>query len=204
MAKKSRTATVKQEVTTEAQIDLAKLGEIAKATIAGGFIYASANEVAPLVAAELVETNAAMTDESGNIATRATTKGIETMDANTATATADAPAAPAAAPVAATRPARGSFTIRTEVPVPTIQRGGRGGNVYPFDQLPVNGSFHIAATDAKPNPAKSLASTVSSASKRYEDAHKESNGAIPSRKFIVRSVGDNDPDGKGARIFRVE
>jgi hypothetical protein len=39
----------------------------------------------------------------------------------------------------------GSFEIETGVPVPTetgVRRGRAGG--YPFDALPVNGSFHVA------------------------------------------------------------
>jgi hypothetical protein len=170
-------------------IDLAKLGEIVKATLSGGFVYMSAAEVAPLVTAELVETNPAMTDEHGAIATRSTTKGNETVNTETTKAPRLSPA---------------SFEIDNDVAIPTIKRGGgRGGNLYPFDNLAVGGSFHVAATDAKPNPAKSLASTVSSATKRYEAA-KRSDGTPDVRKFIVRSVDASDKRGAGARVFRTE
>jgi hypothetical protein len=195
MAKKSKTVPANKPA-----IDLAKLGEIVKATLSGGFVYMSAAEVAPLVTAELVETNPAMTDEHGAIATRSTTKGNETVN----TEATNAPAATAAETPKAPRPSPASFEIDNDVAIPTIKRGGgRGGNLYPFDNLAVGGSFHVAATDAKPNPAKSLASTVSSATKRYEAA-KRSDGTPDVRKFIVRSVDASDKRGAGARVFRTE
>jgi hypothetical protein len=61
-------------------------------------------------------------------------------------------------------------------------RGGRNRSVYPFDALAVGQSFHVPASEAKPNPAKSLASTVSSANKR----NAKDGGS--SAKFEVRSV----------------
>ena len=87
----------------------------------------------------------------------------------------------------------GGFEIDDNVPVPTVRRAS-GGSIYPFDALAVGQSFHVPVSEGKPNPAKSLASTVSAATKR-------SNGA---KKFIVRSVDASDPKGPGARIFRVE
>lgn len=183
MAKKPRTAP-KQE----AAIDLAKLGEIVHATVAGGFLYANADEIAPLVAAEFVETNHAMIDESGNVAARATPKGIEAVNP-TATNTADTAAVSAAATEA---PARASaFEIDDYVPNLTIKRGGRGGEIYPFDSLEVNKSFHVPATPDKPDPAKSLASTVSSATARY---------AVGTGTFEDVTVTDYQLDGEGKRV----
>lgn len=221
MAKKPRNAPKRK-----ALIDLAKLGEIVHATIADGFLYANADEIVPLVAAELVETNPAMLDESGNVAARATTKGIEavnTIATNTDTNEAQARAS--------------AFEIDDYVPNLTIKRGGRGGEIYPFDSLEVNKSFHVPATPDKPDPAKSLASTVSSAAARYavgtgtfEDVtvtdyqldaegkrvkgadgkfiktgkHVENREVMKkTREFIVRSVGAEDPRGPGARVIRV-
>ena len=105
------------------------------------------------------------------------------------------------------------FQIENDVPVPAISgRGrGRGGNVYPFDQLEVGQSFFVANSESKPNAAKSLASTVSSATARYavpaEDGSTKTNKKgevvpvmVETRKFVVRSV---EEDGvKGARVWR--
>lgn len=184
MAKKPRTAPK-----PEAAIDLAKLGEIVHATVAGGFLYANADEIAPLVAAELVETNPAMLDESGNVAARATPKGIEAVNTtatNTDTAAAEAPAAVTEAPARAS-----AYEIDDYVPNLTIKRGGRGGEIYPFDSLDVNKSFHVAATPDKPDPAKSLASTVSSATARY---------AVGTGTFEDVTVTDYQLDAEGKRV----
>ena len=103
------------------------------------------------------------------------------------------------------------FQIENDVPVPAISGRGRGGNVYPFDQLEVGQSFFVANSESKPNAAKSLASTVSSATARYavpaEDGSTKTNKKsevvpvlVETRKFVVRSV---EEDGvKGARVWR--
>lgn len=172
-------------------INLAKLGEIAKATLAGGFVYISADEVAPLVTAELVETNPAMTDESGNIAARATPKGIDTVNTETNTAT---------APIAAATPApvagRPTFEIDDYVPSTHNKRGGGGGKgaeLYPFDALAVGKSFHVPNTADKPDVAKSLASTVSSATARYA----EGTGEFETVKVPVYQL---DAEGKRVKV----
>lgn len=178
------------KVVATSTIDLAKLGEIAKATLAGGFIYASADELAPLVTAELVETNPAMTDESGNIAARATPKGIDTV--NTETNTATAPVA-AATPAPATVASRPAFEIDDYVPSTRNKRGGggKGAELYPFDALAVGKSFHVPNTTDKPDVAKSLASTVSSATARY---------AVGTGTFEDVTVTDYQVDAEGKRV----
>jgi hypothetical protein len=94
--------------------------------------------------------------------------------------------------------------------LPTITRGGGLGarpETYPFSALEapitdeggtkLHDSFFVHATDDNPNPAKSLAGTVSSATKRYKDEK-------PARKFSVVSVDNDSEFGvKGARVFRV-
>lgn len=188
MAKKPRNAP-KQE----APIDLARLGEIVHVTVAGGFLYANADEVAPLVAAELVETNPAMIDESGNIAARATTKGIETVN-TTATNTDTNTAAASAAVTEAPARARGGFQIKkgfTALGLMTIKRGGRGGETYPFDSLEVDDYFFVPNTEDRPEAAKSLASTVSSAAARY---------AVGTGTFEDVTVTDYQLDAEGKRV----
>lgn len=170
------------------------LAEIVAAGANG--LYTSPTVHGPLVEAGMVEINPAMTNEAGEIATRATQKGIEEMNRNHETGT-----AAASAPVAT------SFVIEDNIPVPTSR--GRGVNIYPFDALEVGQSFFVPNSEAKPNAAKSLASTVSSATARFavpsEDGATKTNKKgkivpvmVKTRKFVVNSVEG------GARVWRTE
>jgi len=184
-------------------------------------LFTSAAVHGPLVEQGLVEINPGITNEAGEVATRATQKGIESMNTNT-----NAPTPGAAA-------VKSAFKLDDAVELPTIKRGGRGGNVYPFDEMSKGQSFFVAATADKPDPAKSLASTVSSATARYsvetaemetveekeyqlDDAGKrvKRDGSFVvlstktvqrpkmevTRQFVVRSVEENGV--KGARVWR--
>lgn len=186
------------------------LAEIVAAGANG--IYTSPEVHLPLVEAGLVEINPAMTNENGEIATRATQKGIESLDsAATVADNATSETQTATAATGTTQKAKTMFKIEDAIPVPTISGRGRGGNVYPFDQLEVGQSFFVANDESKPNAAKSLASTVSSATARYAvpsaDGATKTNKAgenvpvmVETRKFVVRSVEENDV--KGARVWR--
>lgn len=195
---------------------MTKLGKIVAATQdeATGFLHMSTKSVQILLDAGLVECNTEMTDAQGNPAVRATQQGIETMNAPDTAPAAEAPAS--------------AFKIDTGIPVPTIRRAGSATSKYPFDDLPVGGSFFVPATEEMPNPGKSLASTVSSASKRYatkngtrtinrkaDEALAQERGVevgtlVPvevdaydyERKFIVRSVEENGVS--GARVWRID
>lgn len=137
-------------------------------------------DAAKLVKDGLVETNGEIRD-GDKVAARATEKGI-------ALNTTENSGAPAATPSA--------FAIDDGIAMPP-SRGGRNRSVYPFEQLAVGQSFHVPASEAKPNPAKSLASTVSSANKR--NAKDGASGF----KFEVRSVDATDSRGAGARVWRI-
>ena len=186
------------------------LAEIVEAGANG--IYTSPEVHLPLVEAGLVEINPAMTNEAGEIATRATQAGIESLDSGATVAdNATSEATSATAATGETQKVKTMFKIEDSIPVPTISGRGRGGNVYPFDQLEVGQSFFVANDESKPNAAKSLASTVSSATARYAVA--SADGAtktnkkgetvpvmVETRKFVVRSVEENGV--KGARVWR--
>ncbi len=177
----------------------------------------------PLVEQGLVEINPGITNEAGEFATRATQKGIESMNTNTGAPT----------PTTGAAAVKSAFKLDDAVELPTIKRGGRGGNVYPFDEMAKGQSFFVAATADKPDPAKSLASTVSSATARYavetaemetveektyqtDDAGKrvKRDGSFVvlstqmvsrpkmelTRQFVVRSVEEGGV--KGARVWR--
>ena len=186
------------------------LSEIVAAGANGLFTPAAVH--GPLVEAGLVEINPAMVNEAGEIATRATQKGIESLDS--AAIVVDDATTKANSETAATgktEKVKSMFKIENEVPVPAISGRGRGGNMYPFDQLAVGQSFFVPNSESKPNAAKSLASTVSSATARYavpaEDGSTKTNKKgevvpvmVETRKFVVRSV---EEDGvKGARVWR--
>lgn len=175
---------------TKKELDL--LAAIVEATNSdSGMMFAAEKETAKLVELGLVEINVTMTDDDGNVATRATEEGISKMNETTENTGTDTNEA--------TETKASGFELESGIALPTVRRGGRGANVYPFDDMDVGHSFHVPVSEDKPNPAKSLASTVSSATARYKDEE----GNV-TRKFVVRSVGDEDPKGAGARVFRVE
>ena len=193
---------------TAATVAVIGLAEIVAAGANGMFVPESV--YAPLVEAGLVEINSAMTDENGFIATRATQAGIEALDnGETIGNNATSEATSATAATGETQKVKTMFKIENSIPVPTISGRGRGGNVYPFDQLEVGQSFFVANSEDKPNAAKSLASTVSSAIARYavpsDDGATKTNKKgetvpvmVETRKFVVRSVEG------GARVWRTQ
>lgn len=146
-------------------------------------------EIAGLTKEGLVETNPEIRDGE-KIAVRATEKGIALN--NESNQGASAPATGAAAPVAMP-----SNFVTGSGFVPSAPRGGRGRSIYDFDSLAIGGFIFVPATTEKPNPAKSLASTVSSASKRSKP-----------KVFRVQSVesgkqyGDFTAPANGAVIYR--
>jgi hypothetical protein len=170
------------------------MAAVIAATNAGSFVYTSPEAHASALAEGLVEVNPSMTNEAGELATRATQKGIESMSQNTA---------PASAPKA-----KPQFTIEDGIALAPVVGRGRTGETYPFDQLQVNQSFFVPNSDDRPNVAKSLASTVSSANRRYAreipgQTRKDRKGNEVAaleydRKFVLRAV-----DG-GARIWRTK
>lgn len=191
-----------------AQAGEAKLEEIVEATLdaSRGFLYTSASIHAPLVEAGLVEVNETIVNEAGEFATRATEKGVSSVSKDQNCEAVEA------CEIATATVGNKGFALDAGVPLPTIRRGGRGGEVYPFDEMQVGQSFFVPSSESKPNPAKSLASTVSSATARYavpaEDGSTKANRkgeAVPVmvevRKFVVRSV---EEDGvSGARVWRI-
>ena len=211
-SKKSVTAKKTSRRTTDPVVPVViGLAEIVAAGANG--IYTSPEVHTPLLEAGLVEINSAMTDENGFIATRATQAGIKAVDnGETIGNNATSEATSETAATGKTEKVKTMFKIEDSIPVPTISGRGRGGNVYPFDQLEVGQSFFVANSEDKPNAAKSLASTVSSATARYavasEDGATKTNKKgetvpvmVKTRKFVVSRVEENGV--KGARVWRI-
>lgn len=104
------------------------------------------------------------------------------------------------------------------LPVPTIKtRKSLGASNLPsnlFTVMQKGDSYHIAKTDKEPEPHKRYSSAVSAATKatgkpiegetRLNRAGKTVPVLKPEKVFTIRRVGAEDPDGVGARIYRVE
>ncbi len=180
---------------------LALMAAIVAATEAGNAENVAVDSANILVEKGFAEVNPNGPNGDGTVATRATAAGIESVKGTATVAEAAKP----------------SFELETGVEMPAAKRTGRSiaTSIYPFDKMEVGQSFFIPATDKKPEPAKSLASTVSSATARYavkltnEDGSpkmvlnrkkKEVQATQNTRVFVVREA---EKDGvKGARIFR--
>lgn len=161
-----------------------------------GYALVDPSHIKELVAAGHVEVNTAITSDDGKVAARAT--GV-------------------ALPFPAAKP---TFAIESGI-VPTPQaRGGKKEEVYPFGQLEVGQSFFVPATDKSPEPAKTFASTVSSATRRFavksatETKTNKKGAVVPvlvvTRRFTIRAVtaGQKYENGyveqaTGARVFRI-
>ncbi len=63
------------------------------------------------------------------------------------------------------------FEIFDTMPPPPVTKRGfpKKEDKFPWDDLKVGGGFYIAATAEKPEPWKSMASTVSAAQRRYSE-----------------------------------
>lgn len=196
MAKKPTAAEKKAakqaEATNAAPRDL--LAEAVAARATGTPLMASEAEMQAFLVdprGPLVELNRSI-QQGDMIAFRATELGVSVFNtppigapvvlppAQPAWAAPAATPAPAPAPAPSAAPSPGPakvFAFAAGVPMPSPRRGGRGSTVYGFEQMAVGHSFFIPATDENPNPAKRIASTVSSASTRLEP-----------KKFMARSV----------------
>lgn len=173
------------------------LATIVTATKSEGFAMVEPSHVEKLVADGHVEVNHSIKTPDGKVAVRAL--NLEISDA--------------------TAP-KMNFPIESGI-MPTPQtRGGKKVEVYPFGQLEVGQSFFVPATDKAPEPAKTFASTVSSATRRFAvksatETKTNKKGAVvpilvPTRRFTIRAVtaGQKYENGyteaaTGARVFRI-
>lgn len=188
------------------------LAKVVEATQAGGFVHLKPGAAKPLETAGYIVGNPNLKDADGNVAYKATQTGVDQVSPapqTTAPMTAPTPA-PAPAPTAFAngeaesnkgKPLQVS-EIKTGFVLPPIRRGrSAGASRYKFDEMEVGASFFVPADDDRPNPAKSLAGTVTSANKRFADDGKE---------FVVRSIEDGAFFGeefagrKGAVVARVK
>ena len=211
------------------------LREIVAATQEGSFAYTSEDVHEKLIEHGFVEINPEIKDETGDIATRATQAGIDyasevlnmgglPLESKDELASqvgligerADALAKEVVEYIAKTK---ASIVIEKGVPLPSkghafVQRR----QAFPFDELEVEDSFFIKATESKPEPWKSYASTVSNATRSFavpdpsgEMVVSRKGQKVPklvqTRKFVIRAVEETDAEtGEvvvGARVWRV-
>lgn len=223
-----------------APVNVQHLTHIVTKTQTDGFCYAPAEVYAPLVEAGLVDVNLDAVDETtGHHAVRSTPAADTYLALNSTVAAASAQmempevasavhaafgAAPEVSaaheeePVAAPKAGvfdSSAFKVVYDVPMPVVARNfGPKSSKYPWETLDrVGASFFVAATDKKPNPAKSLASTVNSAMARYTvQSGVGADGVTPvfekQRQFALRRVDDGQawgfPGVAGAGIFRTK
>jgi hypothetical protein len=203
MAAKKKSVT-KLDETTVPVIDNSGLAEIVAAGESG--MYVSESVFKPLLEKGYVEINTFLTNANGEVATRATQKGIDSLNAPVVCVQ-EVPVENVSEP----KKEKSVFKIDDNLPIPTITGRGRKGCSYPFDALQVGQSFFVPNDESKPNATKAMGSTVSSTNARYAvpspDGATRTNKAgevvpvmIETRKFVVRSVEENGI--KGARIWR--
>lgn len=168
------------------------------AIASGEIVNAAENQLTNLLANGLVEINTSIKDEEGFPAVRATESGKELIAGKSSE--------PKEKPV---------FELQTGFEPPAKKRGGRSGSVYPFEKMEVGQSFHIPATEDRPEPWKSLASSVSAATAKFSVVDpdgktrtnrngKEVPVMIPTKEFRIWQAETNDPCGPGARVARVK
>lgn len=201
-----RTARPKAEETMElTEIETGNLAFIVEQNDGGTVTYANDEYFASLVDKGYVEVNKEMTGATGGYAGRPTELGIKFIKDN------------AVSDVMEPVTAKSEFAIEEGVPIPEAKRGGGGGrkgprgSKYPFATMENGQSFFVPATEAMPNPAKTLASTASTAKKQFATqtgtrtiTRKGVEKQVPAynfeRGFIVRAVEENGV--RGARVWR--
>lgn len=201
-------ASGKKAEAAQAQTTVTSLQDIVNAGPNGMMVAMQiANELA---AAGLVEVNSAMVNAVGEIATRATQAGIDSLQAGTQ-AEPEIKKEPEmtsqSAPVAAA-----GFAIRSvAMPSSSSGKGGRNSK-YPFAALEKGQSFFVPGGESK-----SLASTVTGANLKFSQVDpsgatrtNKKGVAVPARiqdrEFCVRSIADGAEWGhtgvKGCAVFR--
>jgi hypothetical protein len=180
---------------------VALLATIASAMLAEPFYaLATEKEAKELTDGKLAEFNPEIRD-GDKIAIRLTDEGLK---ANTEM---NAPASNTGTDNGAntsTATAASSFAIIDGAALPSAARGGRNGPVYPFETLNVGQSFFVPATSDKPEPAKSIASTATSAAKRFANPVKDGEGKPVMETYKVRGVEKTREKYEFTRRFAVK
>lgn len=146
------------------------LKAIVVATLAGAFVYRNPMNLAPI--AEFIEKNPEMRNEAGEIAIRANDAGIARVNGSVDPRSNGAVQTTANGSGGGENIPVGKIEIDTDVALIPATRGRNAmkrPDIYPFDALPLNGSFHIPVSggDIK-EQARKFSVTVSNANSRYK------------------------------------
>lgn len=177
MASKKKTAAT---AATEAQspagaahaASMVLFGSLVAATKQNGFIFMSPEQITAFDPSYTMP-NPAIVDASGNVGTKASDAGMKWFESMASGALPQAAAEAAASATAETIESAFEVFDGTNLKLPEIKRGfglnsGRPkGSKYPFDKLQPLAFFVVPKSADMEDPAKSLASTVSSASRKY-------------------------------------
>lgn len=158
---------------------LAQLQAI-KASLTGG-LYMTQAEGADIVAAGLATVDTANLDGD---------KAFVTLTAAGTQAAGMAADAPAKAPVQ-----RPTFTISANVPIPSKAPRKSKEAVYPIDQLEPGQSFHVATSEANPDPTSRLNATLANYRSKYMVEVKDEAGN-PVMETVSKKSYQRDADGK--------
>ena len=188
-----------------------KLAALVAATMSSvGYTYATEKDAKKLIDAGFAEMNMSAANPANpkEFAVRAT----------------DAGKAEQAAEDAKSAPATPAFAFETGPALAKPSRGGGRANKYPFADFPapttgadgkaITARIFVPATEKMPDPAKSLSSTVSAASRSFARVVGQKPGKDRSGKSIMKNIYEFDrkfaivpgeKDGvKGAYIERVK
>lgn len=168
---------------------LSVLPEIVKATndVAVGCMYTPEVIYLPLVQEGLVEVNEAYVNQAGEMATRATQKGVEKVMSETENVGTEAALAVAA-------PVKQTYAI-LNVAIPEIAKrktgGGRHGSKYPFESLEVGASFFVPESTDVPEPLKTMAASIANANARFAVPVLGEDGVTPKLRDVKnRKTGE--------------
>ena len=163
------------------------------ATAPVGFALIPEKDAKELVAAEptFVSINPSVpANAEGKVQVAALAAGIADFQAaQTPAVPAVGTAAPTDGSQAAAPAATSEFAISSDIPLPSIQRGGGvRESKYPFSKLEIGQSFFVKSTP------KAFASTISGQNRKFAKS-------TPKRKFTLRAVTENGVN--GVRVWRM-
>lgn len=167
-----------------------KMSEIVKATVEGSYVFTDESIWGNLVKNGYVITNPEIADVEGQLATQATELGIEQFGPK--------------ADESAVHDQLSVFVIEDVAVDPPKSRKRGVSGLYPFNELGVGQSFFVPATADKPEPWKTLASTVGSAIKRFAVEYDNEDGTSAMRA-IKRGpkAGQMVKATKNTRVFAI-
>lgn len=172
------------------RIALTFMPSIVEATKNESFLFTDFLVHSPLQLAGLVEINEEIKNENGEVATRATTKGMEQFMENSNEIT----------PVASAI----KFAV-LNVALPKVTRSSNRKSQYPFDTLEVGQSFFVPATEACKDPAKTMTSSTNAAMRKYDVPDLDDNGEQKTKVITVPRTGEKRtiPKMKHTRVFKI-